>query len=947
MGESSDGVEGDPGRVTIYDRTNAAIVIGVAPSKMAAGDPPEVEDARSFALWLRDRNGGGVPPRSLRLITSRVGRDGTVLGPTFTEIESAFGELYQRPAPSPRGGLVNTRLTIVAIGPGFGDRGGRVSLQLPNDPESGGRAIELTGIADQFRDSGAFDEVVLIADVPRVVGHTGTSAEIRLPQRAGTVPERSAASFYLFSNRYGLRKAPSSARRFIPVVRAGLEGAARDATGAVSSLSLEKFLTREFEETARADPAYAPECVSSGAIIIFSRAPRRVTGGARKRAAREAEERGPLTPDVTSRPATPDEGARTEPRAGGPGIESEAPSGRTGTAAAGEARGLFGGRLKFVREAPEDELCLDVQDYANAVAQLYASADEGEFCLAVFGPWGRGKTFLMRKVDEALCALGRGYRTIRFSAWKYPSAPEVWVHLYEEFAKVAFAGPWYRSTPNVVRAGLSKRGAWPLLWAYAIFAFGLIPLGTVFSAARAVFVALYPLIGVIGFVLLATIFIGARRTQARLTRDYLTASRHAEKLGLQATIGSDLRALLMGWIPDRPFGRGFVLWYVAITAVLIAAALLRLSQGAEIEYLTKTYLGRTVVGGARCGVEIALVIGTAALFAGLLYWLGAGGDSPRRILLVVDDLDRCKPEHLLSVMESIKLLIEDPEISRRVQVAMLLEEDVFKHAIFEKYGHLLDKSRARLLHTRYDADQLIWDNGEKLFMAHLRLPTLARSELREVIETFSGRRGERAAELKRRADREKYLREEIAREQRREPATHEQTGTKVTHVERGPYVHAEPTGLERREEPIYRERTAEEMERDRKEHEERLRALEEELAGLRTNEKPETTPAQASEGAVTRSPKVLEGPEIDAILAALDAQTKTRRSLGPRAIRAFMFRYQLARLLLYTLKISWEPETLARLLAQRSFGGPAGAPAPVSADLSDEQKVQRVVDQVC
>ena len=100
-------------------------------------------------------------------------------------------------------------------------------------------------------------------------------------------------------------------------------------------------------------------------------------------------------------------------------------------------RELWGGGLKFVREAGDDELCLNVEDYANAVAQLYSSADDGEFCLAVFGPWGRGKTFLMRRVGRALQILGRGYRTIHFSAWRYPSAPEVWVHLYEEFAKGA------------------------------------------------------------------------------------------------------------------------------------------------------------------------------------------------------------------------------------------------------------------------------------------------------------------------------------------------------------------------------------------------------------------------------------------------------------------------------------------------------------------------------
>jgi hypothetical protein len=557
--------------------------------------------------------------------------------------------------------------------------------------------------------------------------------------------------------------------------------------------------------------------------------------------------------------------ARIEPSAGEIGINSEA--------AVEAAQRLFGGGLKFVREAGDDELCLNVEDYANAVAQLYASADEGEFCLAVFGAWGRGKTFLMRRVDRALRASARGYRTISFSAWKYPSAPEVWVHLYEEFAKVAFEGPWYRVLPNVVRAGVTKHGTGSLLWAYALFAFGLIPLGTLFGFANTIVGALYPVIGVIGFVLLVTLITGVRHTKARLSHQYLTISRHTEKLGLQATIGSDLRALLIGWIPIRPFRGAFTLWYALITAGLVAAVMLRLAQGVELEYLAKKYLDWTIIGQARRAIEVGLVVVIIALFAGILYWLRHGGSSPRKVLLVVDDLDRCKPEHLLSVMESIKLLIEDPDISSRVQVAMLLEEDVLKHAIFEKYGHLTDEERARLLRTNYDADRLMWENGEKLFTAHLRLPLLAKSELRDLIEAFSGRRRDLAEEQRALEAR----RTELERERDREPITRVQTGM-----------------------------------------------------------------APSSKA----SDRVLEKAEIDAILMALDTQTATRTSLGPRAIRAFIFRYQLARLLLDTLKIGWEPEILAKSLAERAFGSPVAAPAPISANLTDEQKLQRVVDQV-
>ena len=951
-----------PEKGTFIDSTNAAIVIGIAPFKKAAGNlPSEVVDARRMERWLLANEGGGVPRRNLRLITSGVEQDGSIIGPTIDQLELAFTELYKQRNRGPRRSLVKTRLTIVATGPGYGERNGRVILQTANDPKQVAIGLELTSVADRFRDSRIFDEVVLFVDVPRLPGHTGTSVEIQFPSITASVRQGPAAHFYVFSNQYGSRSTPSSPLRLIPTVLSGLASGARNGRGVIDSKSLADYLMGQYR-VAGAERALTPEFrQNDDAPIAFStvrlsgvdRAPPEATSASviittESDTPLSAEEGTILVTEggaarVTEQSSHPPPDKDNDVPMGPPAVEvsidSSKPASRIGPAAAAVAQRLFGGGLKLVREAGDDELCLNVEDYANAVAQLYAGADDREFCLAIFGPWGRGKSFLMRRVDRALCALDRGYRTIRFSAWKYPSAPEVWVHLYEEFAKAAFNGPWYRVTPNVIRAGVVKHGAGPLLWAYALFAFGLIPLGTLFGAAHAVAMALYPAVGVIGFVLLVTIFTGVRRTKSRLSHEYLTASRHTEKLGLQATIGSDLRVLLMGWIPVRPLGRGFAVWYAVISAALVSAMILRLAQAGELESLAKKYFDWSLIGGMRLGVEIVLVIAVMSLFGWLLHWLREGGVSPRRILLVVDDLDRCKPEHLLSVMESIKLLIEDPDVSCRVQVAMLLEEDILKHAIFEKYGHLTDDKRATLLRTDYDADRLIWENGEKLFTAHLRLPTLAKSEVRELIETFSERRRDDAEEQKKRAAREKYLEKQLANERLREPLSRIRTGTKT--------VPAEPQlGIERLEEPIYREATAEEIEKDRTEHERRIQAMQDELETIKSENNSAPMPTTQA-NRVTVTAKVLEVPEVDAILAALDAKTGIRDNLGPRAIRAFIFRYQLARLLLNTLKIDWEPEMLAKSLVDRSFDGAREtAPAPISADLTDEQKLQRVVDQV-
>jgi hypothetical protein len=77
------------------------------------------------------------------------------------------------------------------------------------------------------------------------------------------------------------------------------------------------------------------------------------------------------------------------------------------------------------RDVHPKERCLRVDDYACALAAVL-NASFGEFCFAVYGHWGRGKTFLMQRLASMLPS---SYRTIWFSAWKYRTTPETWIYL--------------------------------------------------------------------------------------------------------------------------------------------------------------------------------------------------------------------------------------------------------------------------------------------------------------------------------------------------------------------------------------------------------------------------------------------------------------------------------------------------------------------------------------
>lgn len=486
----------------------------------------------------------------------------------------------------------------------------------------------------------------------------------------------------------------------------------------------------------------------------------------------------------------------------------------------------IGRRTMFTRTAAGDEIVLGVKGYANVLAKLFRGADERDLCLAIFGPWGRGKTFLMEqtvnKLKEPSAYGKRDYEVVEFKAWKYPSRPEVWVYLYETFFCNLAKGGWFRSLAFTILAGIQRHGVAKLWIAWAALMLTAMPKnwllkGTIeylgrFELAVAIAIVFFVVVFVLEF----------WTTTSHLRRHYLSGTRHFEKLGLQATIGHDLKALLRGWVQVDVRSKRIRVGLRSLWAAAIA--LVGFIFWRSHEALSVAFSFSLVVVGIPSLVSLAFML---------------SGPSPSRILLVVDDLDRCQFDHLLSVMESIKLLLEDPDISKRVQVVMLVEEDVLKHAIWNKYKSLTDADAQKALGTAYDGRRVVRENLDKLFTAHLRLTPLTLSEISEVIMAFSG------------------------------------------------------------------------------------------------SEKPQQLPSPTHAPSAPQPSSVVQmGHELDSgatisedeklvILSALQSTYGDKHSeLGPRAIRAFMFRYQLARLILEELDAqNWSPALLAKMIAARQFAG--------------------------
>lgn len=386
------------------------------------------------------------------------------------------------------------------------------------------------------------------------------------------------------------------------------------------------------------------------------------------------------------------------------------------------------------REATAAELCLNVDDYAKVLSTFFQSA-VGEFCFALFGPWGRGKTHLMRLVTMDLQR--HGYQAIWFTAWKYRTPLEIWAHLYETMRESLRGASWFARIGLTLRTAGARHGFWRV--AVSILGSFLIVL-----PIAAIWNLIAYIIGFIGaFAVIFLVVQGAKgyRAFSSLHRQWAIPT-HRERLGIQAMIGDDLKALLIANCPRLYFGDRRLIGRRLIVLFLLAAAETATVVWATVwppAWLKSGVLGITpFVGLETWKLCLPIAIWWAAIVCGAIA-LFVGVKINRQLVLIVDDLDRCEFPGMVEVIESIKLLLQDDEVMDRIQVVMLVEEVIVRDAVRQRL--------APFSHESSDLNVAIDQHLEKLFVSFLRLPPLNLSEAVQVAERHFSAHRKRSLEV--------------------------------------------------------------------------------------------------------------------------------------------------------------------------------------------------------
>lgn len=112
----------------------------------------------------------------------------------------------------------------------------------------------------------------------------------------------------------------------------------------------------------------------------------------------------------------------------------------------------------------------------------------------------------------------------------------------------------------------------------------------------------------------------------------------------------------------------------------------------------------------------------------LTHWIPDKKVESRKITLFVDDLDRCRPEIMLDVIESLRLILEQDDIKKRLIVVCCIDPTVL---------HSVMKTKYQSLYSDRDIEEMIKDQFDKLFLATLSLPPVNHDNLEEYLDALT------------------------------------------------------------------------------------------------------------------------------------------------------------------------------------------------------------------
>ncbi|MDH4471087.1 MAG: P-loop NTPase fold protein [Fluviicola sp.] len=306
--------------------------------------------------------------------------------------------------------------------------------------------------------------------------------------------------------------------------------------------------------------------------------------------------------------------------------------------------------------------------------------------LGIFGSWGRGKTYFVRHLCKNLnIDFQEGsdndseFYFVKFHAWKYQDTKAAWAYLYSELATKYYTHSNYTAKNfffRILNKGIEYRKLFKL------------------NLTRNGFTQLYLLS--LSFVIITLLLLGIIPLSWFKSTDWKTY----------------LGTLLVGF----PFANTFYKMY---------------RIGNFSRQIVKRYTERPTFSQL-LGVQAEI---QTELIALLTTWIKTKPVAKKRILLFVDDLDRCDADQMIRVIDALRVMLEDSQISSRLIVLTAIDEQILKGAITYKYDQIRGTLANNDVHL--DMKATVREYIDKLFISGIRLHPLANEDKIQVLENFA------------------------------------------------------------------------------------------------------------------------------------------------------------------------------------------------------------------
>lgn len=303
------------------------------------------------------------------------------------------------------------------------------------------------------------------------------------------------------------------------------------------------------------------------------------------------------------------------------------------------------------------------KDMSTLINNLKIEKEKGQM-IGVFGRWGRGKTFFMKRIWEELSTIEnkKGELTfvkVDFHAWKYQETPSSWAYLYEEFAKVyldkskSVIDIKYYSRLICLNWARREEG-WGLKAISILILAGIIAIiGSTYLNVVKSFLVFFGVI--ISYTSLLGWSLNRYSTKAvEIINKYSRKHNYKQTLGMQADVQDELLKLLKHWIDEEEIGF-------------------------------------------------------------------------KKLVLFVEDIDRCEESRIIQVIDALRILLEEEEIAKRVIIIAAIDEQILRQAVHSKYAHLKEDDKVFALNTviRTSINDRITEYLDKLFISAVKLGDLS------------------------------------------------------------------------------------------------------------------------------------------------------------------------------------------------------------------------------